>query len=69
MAVKFVIKKFYINGNSAYYHGESEFGHMFDGGIYDSFMFDTYGEAEIKLSHIGEDVIKSIFQIEKIFLN
>lgn len=62
MAVKFVIKKFYKNGQCEYFQEESL--NLFSANIYFAHCFDTHGEAENKIKQMD-----GVFQIEKIFSN
>lgn len=67
MAVKFVIKKFYRNGNSEYLQAKWNDKYLFTMDIYLAWPFDTYGEAEEKIKSMTP--LKDIYQIEKLFLN
>jgi len=62
MAMKFVIKKFYKNGECEYFQEDSL--NLFSKNIYFSHCFDTYEEAENKIN-----TMEGLFQIEKVFYN
>ena len=69
MAVKFVIKKFYRNGNSEYLQAKWNDKYLFTMDIYLAWPFDTYREAEEKIKSMEAPTIMDIYQIEKLFLN
>ena len=62
MSAKFVVRKFYKNGNSEYFQAEGDGEYYFSQNIFLSWCFDTYEEAENKINSL-----KGLFQIEKVF--
>jgi len=66
MAVKFVIKQFYKNGNYGYFQGKHEGVDLFTTMIVLAEEFNSYEEAVLAIENMQW---KGIFQVEKIYLN